>query len=477
MRKLLILVFAVLLIAGCVSNRKFQAERERVGRMEFQQMKNTDELSNLRADYEMTNENLEALISTLESELNLLKEDLISLNDGVNEVRNEMADYAERSDTMMMNTTDRVTSLETGMQALDTQVTGIEEAREAQLAEFNRFKDSYEATTTFNEDVLISFDQRLAELNEQLATIDTKYEAYAQDYATRIENTQEMITTIESGISSERSRLENLQETHTAAQEETEGMIMGTVERIEAIERRLAAEHATVGELISIVGELEGNIDNLQELVREVSNSTINSVELSLMESREDTNRQLADMDNRLEAMRAQLAEVRNDMGGEIVTVQRNVSEVANELTVVANDLEAVTSRNARGPARTDRAINSYNNAKAYYDRHNYEEAIVRLEAFLAAYPDHDYAANARYWIAESYYAGRNFTKALRGFEDVISHHPQHAKALDAEIKKALCYARMDDPARAASMLNSFKERHPDYHNMALVNRLLRGLN
>ena len=195
------------------------------------------------------------------------------------------------------------------------------------------------------------------------------------------------------------------------------------------------------------------------------------------MESREDTNRQLADMDNRLEAMRAQLAEVRNDMGGEIGTVQRNVSEVANELTVVANDLEAVTSRNARGPARTDRAINSYNNAKAYYDRHNYEEAIVRLEAFLAAYPDHDYAANARYWIAESYYAGRNFTKALRGFEDVISHHPQHAKALDAEIKKALCYARMDDPARAASMLNSFKERHPDYHNMALVNRLLRGLN
>jgi tol-pal system protein YbgF len=144
---------------------------------------------------------------------------------------------------------------------------------------------------------------------------------------------------------------------------------------------------------------------------------------------------------------------------------------------VVANDLEAVTSGTARGRAQTDRVVNSYNNAKAYYDRHNYEEAIVRLEAFVNANPNHDYVPNALYWIAESYYAGRNFPKAIRAFMDVVDRYPTHAKAQDAKIKLAMCYSRQGDNELAKTTLTSFKTEYPAYHNMRLVNRILESLN
>lgn len=54
MRKLLVVLFAITLVAGCVSNRTFKAEKQRIGRIEFQQMKDIENLDQLREDYELT---------------------------------------------------------------------------------------------------------------------------------------------------------------------------------------------------------------------------------------------------------------------------------------------------------------------------------------------------------------------------------------------------------------------------------------
>lgn len=493
MRKLLVVIFAISLVAGCVSNRTFQAERERIGRIEYQQMRMTDDFGNLRSDYEISQDSLDVLLAHLESELSLLREDLSSMNNGIMEVRNEFADYAERSDTSITQTQDRVTSMQNTLGEYSANLATLQSASETQMQEYTRFKEAYEANQTFNDDVLISFDQRLEELRTNLTeselrlqAIDSKYEQYATEYSTRMDSTRVIVAQLESGIQSETGRLAELQTMHNANLEQTEGMVLDTVQRIEILERKLANEHNTINEIIAVIGDLENTINNLQLLVQETTNATMNSVELGLQEnqslnaamleeSKAQTRAELAEIDAKLEEMRQTLSGSRNDVDGELTTMRRQVSNVASELAVVANDLEAISSRTARGRARTDRAVNSYNNAKAYYDRGNFEEAIVRLEAFVAANPEHSYVPNALYWIAESYYAGRNMPKATRSFQDVIDRYPEHAKALDAKIKLSMIQAFEGDRQAARQSLESFKSQHPDYQNMALINRLLRG--
>lgn len=480
MRKLLILIFAVSLIAGCVSNRTFRAERERIGRIEFQQWKDIENLNYLREEYIGRADSLDYLMAQLDSELGLLREDLISLNTGIMEVRGEFADYTERNDAALIATMDRIQTTGDRINQIDSQMAQVNALTEAQRQELAQFRQNYEATATFNEDVMIDFDQGLEALRENLAvsqakldTIDQRYTEYAADYAEQLNTTQEMVSQMEVTVQGDLSRLSRLQETHNQAVTQTDTRVQGTVERIEALERQMQREHHSTGELIAIVQELEGNINQVQQMVMETNNRIMASMD----SNRNETSAQLADMNNRLEQMRTTLAATRNEMSGELGSVSRQVSGVASELAVVANDLEAVTSGTARGRAQTDRVVNSYNNAKAYYDRHNYEEAIVRLEAFVNANPNHDYVPNALYWIAESYYAGRNFPKAIRAFMDVVDRYPTHAKAQDAKIKLAMCYSRQGDNELAKTTLTSFKTEYPAYHNMRLVNRILESLN
>jgi tol-pal system protein YbgF len=490
MRKLLVVIFAISLVAGCVSNRTFQAERERIGRIEYQQMRMTNDFGYLRSDYEVSKDSLDVLMAHLESELSLLREDLSSLNTGIIDVRNEFADYSERSDTAITLTQDQVSRMQASFSDLSSNVATLQTASEAQIQEYNRFKEAYESNQTFNDDVLISFDQRLEELRQNLSTsesrlqaIDSRYAQIAIESNTRIDSTRQRVAQLESGIQTETGRLADIQNAHNANLAQTEGVVLDTVQRIEILERRLANEHNTINEIIAVIGDLETTINNLQLLVQETTNATMSSVELGLQENQsltasmvEESNAQtraeLAEINAKLEQMRQTLAGTRTEVDGEISTVRSQVSSVASELTVVANDLEAISSRSNRG---TDRVVTSYNNARAYYNRGNFEEAIVRLEAFITANPNHAYVPNALYWIGESYYAGRNMPKATRSFQDVIDRYPNNAKALDAKIKLAMIQAFEGDKQAARQSLESFKAQHPDYQNMALINRLLRG--
>lgn len=68
-----------------------------------------------------------------------------------------------------------------------------------------------------------------------------------------------------------------------------------------------------------------------------------------------------------------------------------------------------------------------------------YGEAQRGFEQFLAAYPQHDLAANAQYWLGEVHYVERDYEAALAAFERVLSAYPQARKASDALLKAGYC--------------------------------------
>lgn len=372
MKKFLILICVLALLTGCVSNKAFKAEKQRVGRMEFQQMKDIENLSNLQEEYQQNVLTVDQMMVSLEDELSLLREDLSSLNSGVVEMRAEFADYAQLTETEMQAlreglnaTVEKINQTETRIAEITVQISDLNASSAAQKAQLQELEENLDTSASFNEDVMIDLDQRLEDLRESISGMQAK--------------------------------LSN--------------------------------------------GENEDKYEALNQ---------------------------------KLESMKLILDGSKSSTTGEIGTLRKNIESMEAELAVMGNDLHAISSKTASGAAKTDRAVISYNNAKVFYDKGRYEDAILKLEAFTKAYPDHELVPNALYWIGESYYTAKNYQKAIREFEAVVAAYPSHPKAADAKIKIAMSHASLGDNAQAVSELNSFKATHPGYANMALVDRLLK---
>lgn len=95
------------------------------------------------------------------------------------------------------------------------------------------------------------------------------------------------------------------------------------------------------------------------------------------------------------------------------------------------------------------------------YMADKFTESLTAFESFLAAYPQHDYAANAQYWIGESLYSLKNYEWALDAFNKVITAHPKSNKVPDAMLKGAFAQLSMGQGGKARDMLHRLVEAYP----------------
>ncbi|HRY83313.1 MAG TPA: tol-pal system protein YbgF [Candidatus Cloacimonadota bacterium] len=372
MKKFLIGICVLAVLTGCVSNKAFKAEKQRVGRMEFQQMKDIENLSTLREEYQQNVLSTDQMMLSLEDELSSLRGELNTLTSGVAEMRAEFTDYAQVTDTQLqimreelLAATRKISQTEERIAVISEQITELNTASEAQKAQLSELEENLDTSATFNEDVMIDLDQRLEDLRDS-------------------------ITQMQNSLNSQ---------------------------------------------------EADARYNALNQ---------------------------------KLESMKLVLDGSKSSTTGELSSLRKNIETMEAELAVIGNDLHAISSKTASGAAKTDRAVISYNNAKVFYDKGRYEEAILKLEAFTKAYPDHELVPNALYWIGESYYTAKNYQKAIREFEAVVNRYPAHPKAADAQVKIAMSNASLGDNALAASQLTTFKASYPGYANMALVDKLIK---
>jgi tol-pal system protein YbgF len=79
-----------------------------------------------------------------------------------------------------------------------------------------------------------------------------------------------------------------------------------------------------------------------------------------------------------------------------------------------------------------------------------YDRAIAAFQKFLVTYPDSSLADNAQYWMGEAFYVNRAFPEAQAAFQRVVDKYPQSRKIPDALLKIGYCRYEMKqwDPAR-----------------------------
>ncbi len=102
-----------------------------------------------------------------------------------------------------------------------------------------------------------------------------------------------------------------------------------------------------------------------------------------------------------------------------------------------------------------------YNKALGTYNARDYNQCKPLFEQFLATYPEHDLADNARYWMGECLYSQKNYLGAIDQFKKVVQQYPEGGKVPAALLKTGFAYYSLDDFENARNYLKKVIINYP----------------
>lgn len=120
-----------------------------------------------------------------------------------------------------------------------------------------------------------------------------------------------------------------------------------------------------------------------------------------------------------------------------------------------------VVPKAAVEPVKAETPQEAYQKAFRLYMADKFTESLAAFENFLVAYPQHEYAANAQYWIGESLYSLKNYEWAVDAFHKVITKYPKSNKVPDAMLKGAIAHFNMGQGEKGRDLLHRLVEMYP----------------
>ena len=205
------------------------------------------------------------------------------------------------------------------------------------------------------------------------------------------------------------------------------------------------------------------------------------------------SNQSLVDMSRRIDALEAQLRELRGSVevlekGGD--TARKSQRDLYADLDKRLGALEAGL-RAAPGPAPQagsaaggvaasgatggeDQA--AYNSAFEKLKGGSYGDAILAFKNLMERYPSSALLDNAQYWIGEAYYVTRDYGQAAAAFRAVGERWPASRKAGDALLKLGYTQFEQKHLTEARATLRQVVERFPDSDAARLAQERLQKL-
>lgn len=236
--------------------------------------------------------------------------------------------------------------------------------------------------------------------------------------------------------------------------------------RIDDMDRRLGKVERVAGGQTLL--EMSQRIDALQAEVRRLRG-------------------QVEVLENSNEALRKQQRDLYSDLSKRLEGLEGGAGRGASAPVGAAGAASAApgvpaaaAAGAATGAATAARAADS---AEARYGRAfdalkaaNYPAAISGMREFLGAYPDHELADNAQYWLGEAYYVTRDYDNAIAAFTAVGQRWPQSSKAPDALLKVGYAQFELKRLAVAKQTLALVESRYPGTDAARLAQERLRRI-
>jgi tol-pal system protein YbgF len=214
--------------------------------------------------------------------------------------------------------------------------------------------------------------------------------------------------------------------------------------RLERIERVMANQSLL---------ELSNQLEALRADVRAMHND-VDQMSNALEAGRKQTRDVYADLDQRMKNLESR--------GGAPPPAFSGTTPAA---AAAAGGIAAVApatsgSADASNAALEDKT--SYQAAFNLLKDGQYDRAVVAFQKFLTTYPDSSLADNAQYWLGEAFYVNKSFPEAQASFQRVVDKYPQSRKIPDALLKIGYCRYEMKQFDSAREVLTQVVTRYAD---------------
>lgn len=153
-----------------------------------------------------------------------------------------------------------------------------------------------------------------------------------------------------------------------------------------------------------------------------------------------------------------------------------------SELSAKMEELEAKMKGAApsegekKTEAKTLSPSEAYQQAKADFDKGNYDLAIAGFQNYLKQFPDSSKADSAQYWIGECFYSKKEYAKAIEEFTKILKAHPKSDKAAAARLKIGFSYLNEKNNTKAKEHLNKVIRDFPNSKEAELAKEKLKKI-
>jgi tol-pal system protein YbgF len=199
--------------------------------------------------------------------------------------------------------------------------------------------------------------------------------------------------------------------------------------------------------------------------LRQRVDQSVDQLRTRQAEQGEQFRRSLLDLNNQIEALKAEIARLRGaneQLARDLAEVQRQ----QKDLRQIADDRlrklepQPVTLDGKEFVAEPDER-RVYDEAMAQLRKGDFTAAATGFGAFLKRYPKSGYAESAQFWLGNAQYGKREYREAIGTFRALIAAAPESPRVPEALLSIANCQVELKDVAGARKTLDGLVKSHP----------------
>lgn len=258
---------------------------------------------------------------------------------------------------------------------------------------------------------------------------------------------------------------------------------------------------ATKGDVTSLQRSMSAHMDSMQATQDSLLNET-RRLRSALVQQEEEsaslTRTRTSELERRIGELREQVAQLTQITGQTQRTLQRQLDRLssgarsggggggAGGVTIGGGaadsagegtpDTAAGDTASAGGGGTADSPESLYKTGVQQFRRGAYETARIALEKLLSAYPRHDLAPDAQFFLGRTYRDAGEARRALEEFQRILELYPNSGRASAALYQRGMIHVELGNSDEARSAFEQVLRGYPDSPEAELAEEQLSEL-
>lgn len=212
-------------------------------------------------------------------------------------------------------------------------------------------------------------------------------------------------------------------------------------------------------------------LDNIRSEIQTLSTS-VEEYKDYFKRSSEEIDRVKEDVEGRLRVLEEK-REIQKETNKALGEEEKNREmEEGKQKEELSSTKEALSEIKGTFPGMGD----LYKDAYDTFQKGNLEGARKKFEAFLKQYANAELSGNAQFWIAETYYQKKDYETAILEYEKAMTKYPESGKIPAALFKQALAFLKLGDNENARNLLRRVIERFPHSEQSEMAKKKLEAM-